>query len=362
MLPTIAREHDVIVMIDQRKLPAQEIYVRCGTAAEVARAIRTMVIRGAPAIGVAAAMGIAIGMRRSKATGTQKFAAELFKISELMASTRPTAVNLFWAIERMKRSMAAGAQAGESVDQIKDRLDREAQAIHDEDVASCRALGAFGAGVVPDGARILTHCNAGALATAGYGTALGVIRGAVEAGKRVTVLADETRPFLQGARLTAWELVRDGIETTVITDSMAGAMMQQGQVDIVVVGADRIAANGDTANKIGTYSVAVLAREHDIPFYVAAPRSTIDLTTPDGRHIPIEERSAREVTHVGGSQLTPDGARIRNPAFDVTPHRLITGIVTERGILRAPYIESLKRVFEECVPGDCTLSETSPRC
>jgi methylthioribose-1-phosphate isomerase len=361
MLPTIAREDDVVVMIDQRKLPTQEIYVRCKSAAEVARAIRTMVIRGAPAIGVAAAMGIALGMRRSKSTGTQKFAADLFKICELMAATRPTAVNLFWAIERMKRSLAAGAQAGESVDQIKDRLDHEAQAIHDEDVASCRAMGAFGAGVVPDEARILTHCNAGALATAGYGTALGVIRGAVEAGKRVTVLADETRPFLQGARLTAWELVRDGIETTVITDSMAGAMMQQGQVDIVVVGADRIAANGDTANKIGTYSVAVLAREHDIPFYVAAPLSTIDLTTPDGRHIPIEERSAREVTHLGGSQLTPDGARIRNPAFDVTPHRFITGIITERGILRAPYSESLKGAFEERVRSDFTLSELSEK-
>jgi methylthioribose-1-phosphate isomerase len=274
-------------------------------------------------------------MRKSRSTGTQKFAVELFKVCELMASTRPTAVNLFWAIERMKRSMAAGAEAGESVDQIKDRLDREAQAIHDEDVASCRAMGMFGASVVPDGARILTHCNAGALATAGYGTALGVIRGAVEAGKRVTVLADETRPFLQGARLTAWELVRDGIETTVITDNMAGAIMQQGQVDLVVVGADRIAANGDTANKIGTYSVAVLAREHDIPFYVAAPLSTIDLTTPDGGHIPIEERSAREVTHLGGSQLTPDGVRIRNPAFDVTPHRFITGIITGRRGARA---------------------------
>src|SRR6266545_692231 len=246
MLPTIAREGDVVVMIDQRKLPAQEVYVRCKTAAEVARAIKTMVIRGAPAIGVAAAMGIAIGMRKSDATGTQKFAAEFHKICDAMAATRPTAVNLFWAIERMKRVFGDAARAGESVDQIKDRLDREAQAIHDEDVASCRALGAFGAEVVPTDARVLTHCNAGALATAGYGTALGVIRGAVEQGKRVTVLADETRPFLQGARLTAWELVRDGIETTVITDSMAGALMHQGKVNLVVVGADRIAANGDT--------------------------------------------------------------------------------------------------------------------
>src|SRR5438128_1729752 len=315
MLPTIAREADAVVMIDQRKLPAQELYVRCKTAAEVARAIKTMVIRGAPAIGVAAAMGIAIGMRKSKATGTQKFAAEFFKTCELMAATRPTAVNLFWAIERMKRSFAAAAEAGESVEQIKDRLDREAQAIHDEDIASCRALGAFGAEVVPADARILTHCNAGALATAGYGTALGVVRSAVERGKRVTVLADETRPFLQGARLTAWELIRDGIQTTVITDSMAGAIMRTGHIDLVVVGADRIAANGDTANKIGTYTVAVLARQHGIPFYVAAPLSTIDLSTPDGSRIPIEERASKEVTHIGGSQVAPEGARIWNPAF-----------------------------------------------
>src|SRR5882672_2062289 len=347
MLPTIAREADVVVMIDQRKLPAEEVYVRCKTASEVARAIKTMVIRGAPAIGVAAAMGIALGMRKSKATGTQKFAADFHNVCELMAGTRPTAVNLFWAIERMKRTFAAAAHAGESVDQIKDRLEREAQAIHDEDVESCRALGAFGAEVVPADARVLTHCNAGALATAGYGTALGVIRGAVEQGKRVAVFADETRPFLQGARLTAWELVRDGIQTTVITDNMTGALMRQGKVNLVVVGADRIAANGDTANKIGTYGVAVLAREHQIPFYVAAPLSTIDLNTPDGERIPIEERNAREVTHVGGSQLAPAGALVWNPAFDVTPHRLIAGIITERGIFRPPYTESLKRAFEQ---------------
>jgi methylthioribose-1-phosphate isomerase len=255
-------------------------------------------------------------------------------------------VNLFWAIDRMKQSFAAGVAAGESVDQLKDRLDREADQIHDEDVASCRAMGAFGAEVVPADAAILTHCNAGALATAGYGTALGVIRGAVEAGKQVAVFADETRPFLQGARLTAWELVRDGINTTVITDNMSGALMRQGKVNFVVVGADRIAANGDTANKIGTYSVAVLAREHRIPFYVAAPLSTIDLKTPDGSGIPIEERSSREVTHVGGAQLAPDGAGVWNPAFDVTPNHLIAGIITERGIFRAPYTESLARAFD----------------
>src|SRR3954465_6487518 len=345
MLPTICREADAVVMIDQRKLPGEEIYVRCRTAQEVARAIKSMVIRGAPAIGVAAAMGIALGMRNSTATGTQKCAAEFYKTCELMAATRPTAVNLFWAIDRMKRIFARAAEAGESVEQIKDKLDAEAAQIHDEDVASCRAMGAFGAGVVPADARILTHCNAGALATAGYGTALGVIRGAVEAGKHVVVFADETRPFLQGARLTAWELVRDGIETTVITDNMSGSLMRQGKVDLVVVGADRIAANGDTANKIGTYGVAVLAREHNIPFYVAAPLSTIDLNTPDGEHIPIEERSAREVTHVGSSQVAPAGALIWNPSFDVTPHRFIAGIITERGIFRAPYTESLRNAF-----------------
>ena len=343
MLPTIAREPGAVVMIDQRKLPKEEIYVRCKTAPEVARAIKTMVIRGAPAIGVAAAMGIALGIRNSKVTGTQKLAAEFHKTCELMAATRPTAVNLFWAIERMKRTFAAAAQAGESVAQIKDRLDNEAQAIHDDDVASCRALGGYGAEIVPAEARVLTHCNAGALATAGYGTALGVIRGAVERGKRVAVFADETRPFLQGARLTAWELLRDGIETTVITDNMAGALMHQGKVNLVVVGADRIAANGDTANKIGTYAVAVLAREHQIPFYVAAPRSTIDLETPSGGDIPIEERNAREVTHVGAAQVAPDGALVWNPAFDVTPHHLIAGIITECGILRPPYSQSLKQ-------------------
>jgi methylthioribose-1-phosphate isomerase len=346
MLPTIDWQGDVIVMVDQRKLPGQEIYVRCRSAQEVARAIRTMVIRGAPAIGVAAAMGIALGARRSTAKGTRQFAVEFQKICDMMASTRPTAVNLFWAIERMKRAFADGAQAGESPDELVARLEREARAIHDEDVASCRAMGGHGAEVVPDGARVLTHCNAGALATAGYGSALGVIRAAVEQGKKIAVFADETRPFLQGARLTAWELVREGINTTVITESMAGPLMRAGEVDLVVVGADRIAANGDTANKIGTYTVAVLAHEHKIPFYVAAPLSTIDLSTPDGDRIPIEERDGREVTHLGSSRLTPEGAHIRNPAFDVTPHRYIAGIITERGIVRPPYVETLRRAFE----------------
>ena len=329
-------------MVDQRKLPAQEVYVRCKTAKEVARAIKNMVIRGAPAIGVAAAMGLALGVTRSKAKGTSQLAAEFYKLCELMAATRPTAVNLFWAIERMKRAFSDTARGGRSTDEIRDALVAEARRVHDEDVASCRALGAHGAAVVPDDARVLTHCNAGALATGGYGTALGVIRAAVERGKRLVVFADETRPFLQGARLTAWELVRDGIDTTVITDSMAGPLMREGTIDVVVVGADRIAANGDVANKIGTYTVAILAHEHGVPFYVAAPASTVDPATPDGAHIPIEERGEREITHVGSSRVTPEGAGVWNPAFDVTPHRLIAGIITEHGICRPPYTESLK--------------------
>jgi methylthioribose-1-phosphate isomerase len=341
MLPTIEWNDEGVVMIDQRKLPGAEVYVKCQTPQQVAKAIKTMVIRGAPAIGVAAAMGLALGVRMSKATGTQKLATDFYKTCELMAVTRPTAVNLFWAIDRMKRVFAEATGAGQSVDQIKDRLEAEARSIHDEDVASCRAMGAFGAAMVPQTARVLTHCNAGALATAGYGTALGVIRGAVEQGKHVVVFADETRPFLQGSRLTAWELTRDGIDTTVITDNMSGAMMSGGQVDLVVVGADRIAANGDVANKIGTYTVAVLAKENGIPFYVAAPISTIDLSTPDGSTIPIEERNAREVTHLGPTRLTPIAAHVRNPAFDVTPHRYVTAIITEKGIARAPYTESL---------------------
>jgi methylthioribose-1-phosphate isomerase len=343
MLPTIEWTDDAVVMIDQRKLPVEETYIRCRTASEVAKAIKTMVIRGAPAIGVAAAMGLALGLRGSKMTGTQKLAVEFYKLCDLMAATRPTAVNLFWAIDRMKRSFAAGVEAGESVEQLKERLTHKARQIHDEDVANCRLLGAMGAAVVPQSARVLTHCNAGALATAGYGSALGVIRAAVEQGKYVRVLAGETRPFLQGARLTAWELVREGIETTVITDSMAGPLMRDGDIDMVVVGADRIAANGDVANKIGTYTVAVLAKEHAIPFYVAAPISSIDLNTPDGKHIPIEERDQREVTHLKSLRLTPEGALIRNPAFDVTPNHLVAGIITERGIFRAPYTESLQQ-------------------
>jgi methylthioribose-1-phosphate isomerase len=348
MLPTIEWNDDYVVMIDQRKLPGAEIYVKCKTPKDVAKAIKTMVIRGAPAIGVAAAMGLALGVRQSKETGTTKLAAEFYKLCELMAETRPTAVNLFWAINRMKRVFAEAAGSGQSVAQIKETLKAEAGQIHDEDLASCRAMGAHGASVVPETARVLTHCNAGALATAGYGTALGVIRGAVEQGKKVAVFADETRPFLQGARLTAWELTRDGIDTTVITDNMSGAMMRDGHVDLVVVGADRIAANGDVANKIGTYTVAVLAREHGIPFYVAAPVSTIDLATADGTQIPIEERNAKEVSHLGALRVTPEAAHIRNPAFDVTPNKYVTAIITEQGIARAPYLESLRNLVHKC--------------
>ena len=305
-----------------------------------------MVIRGAPAIGVAAAMGLALGVHRSKATGTQELAAEFYKLCDLLAETRPTAVNLFWAIDRMKGVFSEAARAGSAPEELKALMLAEARQVESDDVESCRTLGSYGSEVVPDGGHVLTHCNAGALATSGYGTALGVIRAAVDHGKRVGVYADETRPFFQGARLTAWELCRDGIETTVITDSMAGPLMQDGKVDVVVVGADRIAANGDVANKIGTYTVAVLAKTHGVPFYVAAPVSTVDLATADGTDIPIEERDEREVTHVGSTRVVPAGAGIWNPAFDVTPHGLIAGIITDQGICRPPYTESLRAACE----------------
>ena len=342
MLPTIEWQDDAVVMVDQRKLPTQESYIRCKTAKEVARAIKKMVIRGAPAIGVAAAMGLALGVKRSKSKGATQLAVDFYKLCELMAATRPTAVNLFWAIERMKSIFAESARAGRSPSEISDLLVAAAHRIHDEDVASCKALGAHGAEIVPSSGRILTHCNAAALATGGYGTALGVIRAAVGRGRKVAVFADESRPFLQGARLTAWELLRDNIDTTIITDSMAGPLMRDGRIDVVVVGADRIAANGDVANKIGTYTVAVLANEHKVPFYVAAPVSTIDQTTTSGAGIPIEERSDREITHIGSIRVAPEGASIWNPAFDVTPHHLVAGIITEHGICRPPFTESLK--------------------
>jgi len=301
-----------------------------------------MVVRGAPAIGVAAAMGIAIGMQQSTARNFQALRSELDQISQTIADTRPTAVNLFWAIRRMKDKFES--VAGSSTEKIKTAMVQEAQRMYLEDIAANQAIGRHGATLMPNSGGVLTHCNAGALATCGYGTALGVIRAAVEAGKTINVLADETRPFLQGARLTAWELMKDGIPTTVIADNMAGSMMRQGKVKAVVVGADRIAANGDVANKIGTYGVAVLAKEHAIPFYVAAPWSTIDLKTPTGDQIPIEQRSPREVTHHGGKQIAPDGVLVENPAFDVTPHKYVSAIITERGIAQAPYSESLKEL------------------
>jgi len=342
MLPTVEWKGDHIVMVDQRKLPGQEIYVVCRTASEVARAIKKMVIRGAPAIGIAAAMGLALGVKRSKAKGTGSLATEFYKLCDMLGGTRPTAVNLFWAINRMKDVFSTQVRSGQATEDIRESLVEEAQRIHDEDVENCRMMGIYGAKVLPDIGTVLTHCNAGALATGGYGTALGVIRAAVAEGKRITVFADETRPLLQGARLTAWELVREGIDTTVITDGMAGSLMRRGSVDLVVVGADRVAANGDIANKIGTYTVAVLAKQHGIPFYVAAPTSTIDLATPNGAAIPIEERNESEVARLGKSRVAAEGASIWNPAFDVTPNGLVSGIITELGICRAPYSETLK--------------------
>jgi methylthioribose-1-phosphate isomerase len=342
MIPTLAWTPDGVRFIDQTKLPLEESYVLASTYEQVAEAITSMVVRGAPAIGVAAAYGVALGALRTRAATAAEFAPEFDRICARLAATRPTAVNLFWAIDRMKRLFAGLLAAGATLDQIMEKLLAEAHTMYEEDIAACKKMGAFGAALLPDEGGVLTHCNAGALATCGYGTALGVIRSAVEQGKRIHVYADETRPFLQGARLTAWELMADQIPTTVICDNMAASLMRAGRIQAVVVGADRIAANGDTANKIGTYNVAILAREHGIPFYVAAPWSTIDLAMASGEAIPIEERPAIEVTHHGGKQLTPNGVGICNPAFDVTPAKYIAAIVTERGVLRAPYGESLK--------------------
>jgi methylthioribose-1-phosphate isomerase len=341
LIPTVAWQDGEVVMIDQRRLPAEEVYLRCRHHSEVAQAIKDMAIRGAPAIGVAAALGIALGVRNSKAEG-EALQAAFDRICRDMAATRPTAVNLFWAIERMRRRFEAARAMGGPA--LRDALLDEARAVEEEDVAACRRIGELGAELIPERARVLTHCNAGALATAGYGTALGVIRSAARRGKIENVLADETRPYLQGARLTAWELSREGIPTTLIADNMAGHMMARGEVDAVVVGADRVAANGDVANKIGTYTLAVLARENGLPFYVAAPVSTIDLGTPSGDAITIEERPPDEITHHGGRRLAPEGVAVRNPAFDVTPHRYVSAIVCERGVARPPYTESLARL------------------
>jgi methylthioribose-1-phosphate isomerase len=350
MIPTLTWTPEGVRFLDQTKLPLEETYVLATTYEDVANIIVTMVVRGAPAIGVSAAYGVALGALATKAATAQQFAPEFATICDRLASTRPTAVNLFWAIDRMKNLFARLQAANASIGQIKERLLAEANAMYDEDIAACKSMGAHGGALLPAEGGVLTHCNAGALATCGYGTALGVIRSAVEKGKKLHVYADETRPFLQGARLTAWELMADHIPTTVICDNMAASLMRAGKIQAVVVGADRIAANGDVANKIGTYNVAILAREHGIPFYVAAPWSTIDLATPDGSAIPIEERSPREVTHHAGTQLTPNGVGICNPAFDVTPNKYVAAIITERGVLRAPYAESLKEM-ELIAPG-----------
>jgi len=329
-------------LIDQTRLPLEEVYVECGTVDDVARAIRTMQVRGAPAIGIAAAMGLALGARTIQASAFASFYTALEDMGTRLMRTRPTAVNLEWAVRRLLR--AARESRDRPVADIPDLLAREATVMREEDIRTNRAIGKYGQDLIPNPARILTHCNAGGLATAGYGTAIGVIRAAAEAGKRIKVWVDETRPLLQGARLTAWELTRAGIPATLITDNMAGHFMQRGEVDVVVVGADRIARNGDVANKIGTYGVAILARAHGIPFYVAAPISTLDLSLNSGSEIPIEERAQEEVTEIAGRRLAPSGIRAANPAFDVTPASYIDGIITERGIARAPYEESLPRL------------------
>ncbi len=339
MVETIVWTDAGVVMIDQRRLPREEVYVTCRTYQEVADAIRSMVIRGAPAIGVAAAMGMALGVQQAEpATMDSDFE----KICATLAATRPTAVNLFWAIERMKKLYAS--MRGCPVAELRRRMIEEAQEVRREDIAINEAMGRHGAPLVPDGKTVLTHCNAGALATAGYGTALGVIRAAVAAGKTIDVFADETRPFLQGARLTVWELMQDNIPATLITDNMAGHFLKSGRIGCVVVGADRIAGNGDVANKIGTYSVAVLAKENGVPFYVAAPISTLDLNLSSGDQIPIEQRPKTEVTQVFGVPVAPDGVSVENPAFDVTPNRYVSAIITERGVARAPYTESLRKL------------------
>ncbi|HBO84018.1 MAG: S-methyl-5-thioribose-1-phosphate isomerase [Deltaproteobacteria bacterium GWC2_42_11] len=352
MFKTIEWKDNKVIMIDQRLLPTQEVYRKYTDFLDVAEAIREMVVRGAPAIGVAAAMGAALGALDIKTDNKNIFLKAFERVCDVMAHTRPTAVNLFWAIERMKKVVKKNHKF--TVEELKQKLVQEAKTICREDIEINRRMGKHGSKFIKNGDTVLTHCNAGALATAGYGTALGVIRAAVEEGKKIKVFADETRPFLQGARLTAWELMKDKIDVTLITDNMAGYMMKKGVIDLVIVGADRIASNGDTANKIGTYSVAVLAREHKIPFYVAAPLSTIDLKIKSGDKIPIEERDKREVTHIPAPasikqgkdiQIAPDNVKVKNPAFDVTPNKFITAIITEKGAAKKPFDKSLKMLF-----------------
>ncbi|MEZ2346385.1 S-methyl-5-thioribose-1-phosphate isomerase [Terriglobus sp. RCC_193] len=349
MIPTLEWTDQGVRFLDQTKLPLEETYVLATSYQDVATVIRDMIVRGAPAIGVSAAMGMALGIQNSPATTVAALSKDVDEMAKVLAATRPTAVNLFWAIERIRvlyyqlvDKQPANLSEAEKIERIREAVRAEALRMYDEDIAACKTMGRYGAALLPKEGTVLTHCNAGALATCGYGTALGVIRAAVEAGHKINVLADETRPYLQGARLTAWELLHDGIPTSVLCDNMSGALMRKGRVQAVIVGSDRIAANGDVANKIGTYSVSVLAKEHGIPFYVAAPWSTVDMATKHGDDIPIEERSAYEVTHSNGKQMTPDGCGIENPAFDVTPAKYVTAIITERGVLYPPYDESMR--------------------
>ena len=346
---TLRWHEGAIELLDQRRLPGEEIYLRMTEVEELAVAIETLAVRGAPAIGCAAALGVALGAEQSTAPDLKGLASDLRqKVIPRLARTRPTAVNLFWALRRMEGALAELlAEADATIESVRHGLRVESEGLIHEDERICREMGRHGASLVHEGARILTHCNAGGLATAGYGTALGVVRAAVEAGRQVSVIADETRPLWQGARLTAWELSRDGIEVRVCTDSMSGSLMRSGQIDLVIVGADRIAANGDVANKIGTYSVSVLARAHDIPFYVAAPLSTIDLAISDGESIPIEERGRDEIARVGGAVLMPEGVDVHQPAFDVTPAHLVSALITERGVMECPSRKSIRALFQD---------------
>jgi methylthioribose-1-phosphate isomerase len=344
MIPTLEWLPTGVNFLDQTKLPLEETYVLATDYKQVATVIRDMIVRGAPAIGVSAAMGMAIGIDRSTATTLPVLTEEVALIARTLAETRPTAVNLFWGIDEIRNlyNTLAAKTPPIPIPTLKAAVVAKARRMYDEDIAACKQMGAHGASLLPQEGTVLTHCNAGALATCGYGTALGVIRAAIERGHKIDVFADETRPFLQGARLTAWELMKDNIPTTVLCDNMAAALMRQGRIQAVIVGADRIAANGDVANKIGTYGVSILAKEHGIPFYVAAPWSTLDLATANGDLIPIEQRAAKEVTHSNGKQMTPHGVAIENPAFDVTPAKYVTAIITERGVLRAPYEQSIQ--------------------
>lgn len=345
---TLKYENNALVMIDQRKLPNEEIYLKYTTAETVAEAIRTMVVRGAPAIGVAGAYGMALAAQKSSAQDFKKFSEEMDEAAELLISQRPTAVNLAWAVRQIQKLYQGkqGLKQDQNLDELQKEILECAHEIFHEDVAMCEAMGKHGATLIEEGKTYLTHCNAGALATAGQGTALSVFYEAAKAGKKFQVISSETRPFLQGARLTCWELQKNNIPVTLITDNMVGHLMQQGKIHGVFTGSDRIAANGDLCNKIGTYAVAVLAKEHGIPFYGVAPYSTVDFNTPDGKHIPIEERPPEEVLQFFGTPTAPKGIAVFNPAFDVTPHPLVQAIVTEKGIARAPYLESLKRLLK----------------